>query len=77
MGAGEQPRELVDKRMTVTEAVARFVHDGDFIASGGFGHVRVSMAAVYEIIRQRKRHLTLAGKTAVHDGDVLHRSPAA
>ena len=37
-----KPRDLADKRMTVAEAVARFVHDGDFIASGGFGHVRVS-----------------------------------
>ena len=49
-----KPRELVDKRMTVAEAVARFVHDGDFIASGGFGHVRVTMAAIYEIIRQHR-----------------------
>lgn len=68
---GHKSRDLCDKRMTVAEAVARFVHDGDLLASGGFGHVRVSMAAIYEIIRQRKRHLVLAGKTAVHDGDIL------
>ncbi len=66
-----KPRDLVDKRMTVAEAVTRFVHDGDFIASGGFGHVRVSMATVYEIIRQGRRGLILAGKTAVHDADLL------
>jgi 3-oxoacid CoA-transferase subunit A/glutaconate CoA-transferase subunit A len=64
-------RELKDKRMTVAEAIAQYVPDGALIALGGFGHVRVSMAAVYEIIRQRKKHLTLAGKTAVHDADVL------
>jgi len=64
-------REMKDKTMSVREAVARFVHDGDFIASGGFGHVRVSMAIVYEIIRQRKRDLAMAGKTAVHDLDLL------
>ncbi len=64
-------RDLVDKRMSVAEAVSRFVHDGDFIASGGFGHVRVSMAAIYEVIRQRRRHLVMAGKTAVHDADLL------
>jgi 3-oxoacid CoA-transferase subunit A/glutaconate CoA-transferase subunit A len=64
-------RDLRDKRMSVAAAVAAFVHDGDFIASGGFGHVRVSMIAIYEIIRQRRRGLTLAGKTAVHDGDIL------
>jgi 3-oxoacid CoA-transferase subunit A/glutaconate CoA-transferase subunit A len=64
-------RELKDKTMTVKEATSRFVHDGDFIASGGFGHVRVSMAIIYEIIRQKKKNLILAGKTAVHDLDIL------
>jgi acyl CoA:acetate/3-ketoacid CoA transferase alpha subunit len=64
-------RELKDKTMSVKEAVSRFIHDGDFIASGGFGHIRVSMAIVYEIIRQQKRNLTMAGKTAVHDIDIL------
>ena len=64
-------RDLRDKRMSVQAAVAQFVHDGDFIASGGFGHIRVAMAIVYEIIRQRKRHLIMAGKTAVHDIDLL------
>jgi acyl CoA:acetate/3-ketoacid CoA transferase alpha subunit len=64
-------RELKDKRMSVKEAVSSFIHDGDFIASGGFGHVRVAMSIVYEIIRQKKRNLTMAGKTAVHDFDTL------
>jgi acyl CoA:acetate/3-ketoacid CoA transferase alpha subunit len=64
-------RELKDKTMTAKEAVARFVRDGDFMASGGFGHVRVSMAIIYETIRQKKRNLILAGKTAVHDLDIL------
>ncbi len=64
-------RELKDKTMSAEEAVSRFVHDGDFIASGGFGHIRVSMAIVYEIIRQKKRNLVMAGKTAVHDLDIL------
>lgn len=64
-------RELKDKRTTVEKAVSEFIKDGDFIASGGFGHVRVSMAVVYEIIRQKKKNLAMAGKTAVHDIDVL------
>jgi len=66
-----KPRDLRDKRMSVAEAVERFVQDGSFIAFGGFGHIRVSMAALYEIIRQRRRNLTMAGKTAVHDSDLL------
>jgi acyl CoA:acetate/3-ketoacid CoA transferase alpha subunit/acyl CoA:acetate/3-ketoacid CoA transferase beta subunit len=69
--AAHKSRSLVDKRMSVEEAVKRFVDDGSFLAMGGFGHVRVSMAAVYEMVRQGKRHLTMAGKTAVHDLDVL------
>lgn len=64
-------RMMVDKRMGLKEAVSKFVSDGDYLAMGGFGHVRVSMAAAYELIRQKKRGLTLAGKTAVHDCDLL------
>ena len=62
---------LIDKRTSLSEAISRFVPDGAFIAFGGFGHIRVSMAAIYEIIRQKKRDLVLAGKTAVHDADLL------
>lgn len=64
-------RDLIDKRMPLSEAIGRFVRDGDLLAMGGFGHIRVSMAAVYEIIRQHRRNLTMAGKTAVHDSDLL------
>lgn len=64
-------RALVDKRMSIKEAVAKFVQDGMVIGMGGFGHVRTSFAAIYEIIRQKKRNLTVLGKTAVHDLDVL------
>lgn len=64
-------RELKDKTMSAKDAISKFVNDGDFIASGGFGHTRISMAIVYEIIRQKKRNLVMAGKTAVHDLDLL------
>ncbi len=60
-------RELKDKTMTAKEAVSWFIKDGDFIASGGFGHIRVSMNIIYEIIRQEKRNLIMAGETAVHN----------
>jgi 3-oxoacid CoA-transferase subunit A/glutaconate CoA-transferase subunit A len=66
-----KPKSFEDKRMSLKEAVAKFLRDGDYIAMGGFGHVRISMAAIYEIIRQGKRNLAMAGKTAVHDADVL------
>ncbi len=64
-------RELKDKRMSVSDAVSKFIKDGDFIVSGGFGHVRVAMSMVYEIMRQKKKNLAMAGKTAVHDIDLL------
>jgi len=64
-------RDLKDKRMSIAEAVEKYVPDGALLALGGFGHIRVSTVAIYEIIRQRKKDLTLAGKTAVYDADVL------
>jgi 3-oxoacid CoA-transferase subunit A/glutaconate CoA-transferase subunit A len=66
-----KPRDRQDKRMTVKDAVEKFVRDGDFISFGGFGHIRIPMSLVYEIIRQHRRNLVMAGKTAVHDVDLL------
>lgn len=66
-----KPRGLIDKRISVQAAVERFVHDGEFLALGGFGHIRTPMALIYEIIRQQRRGLVIAGKTAVHDIDLL------
>jgi acyl CoA:acetate/3-ketoacid CoA transferase alpha subunit/acyl CoA:acetate/3-ketoacid CoA transferase beta subunit len=70
-------RGLIDKQMSAKEAVSKFIADGSLLALGGFGHVRVSMAIVYEIVRQHKQHLTLFGKTAVHDLDILVGSGCA
>jgi glutaconate CoA-transferase, subunit A len=64
-------RGLIDKQMSVEQAVSQFIKDGDYLAIGGFGHIRVPMAVVYEIIRQKRRELIMAGKTAVHDIDIL------
>ncbi|MGD2105949.1 MAG: CoA-transferase [Anaerolineae bacterium] len=69
--AEHKSRALKDKRTSIEKAVAKYVEDGDLIASGGFGHIRISMASIYEIIRQRKTNLTMCGKTAVHDSDLL------
>ncbi|HME18960.1 MAG TPA: CoA-transferase [Nitrososphaerales archaeon] len=66
-----KPRRMTDKRMGLKESVSKYVSDGDYLAMGGFGHVRVSMAAIYEMIRQNRKRLILAGKTAVHDCDLL------
>jgi acyl CoA:acetate/3-ketoacid CoA transferase alpha subunit len=64
-------RALIDKRMRIKDAIKNFVKDGDYIAIGGFGHIRIPMALIYEIVRQKKKNLSVAGHTAVQDIDVL------
>src|SRR5262245_48327611 len=66
-----KPRALVDKVMSVKDAVARFVNDGDYLAIGGFGGDRLPTAICHEILRQRKQNLLLAGHTATHDFQIL------
>jgi glutaconate CoA-transferase subunit A len=47
---------------TLSEAVAELVHDGDSLALEGFTHL-IPFAAGHEIIRQRRRDLTLIRMT--------------
>jgi glutaconate CoA-transferase subunit A len=48
--------------VTLAEAVAEIVHDGDTVALEGFTHL-IPFAAGHEIIRQRRRDLTLVRMT--------------
>jgi glutaconate CoA-transferase subunit A len=48
--------------MSMKDAVARFVRDGDTVVIEGFTHL-ISFAAGHEIIRQRRRDLTLCRLT--------------
>lgn len=57
--------------MTVDEAVRRFVRDGDYFASGGFGCARIPTAVLHEILRQGRQRLHFAGHTATHDFQLL------
>jgi glutaconate CoA-transferase subunit A len=50
------------KVVSMRDAVAALVHDGDVVAIEGFTHL-ICFAAGHEIIRQRKRDLTLARLT--------------
>ncbi|MGD1152977.1 MAG: CoA-transferase [Syntrophales bacterium] len=47
----------LDKRMSLKDAVAKFIHDGDTVYYGGF-QIAVPMALTHEIIRQKKKNLT-------------------
>jgi glutaconate CoA-transferase, subunit A len=66
-----KPRALTDKVVSVTDAVRFLIHDGDYLAIGGFGCDRLPTAAVHEIVRQGRQNLTLAGHTATHDFQIL------
>jgi glutaconate CoA-transferase, subunit A len=66
-----KPRGLVDKVMSVANAVRLFVRDGDYFATGGFGTNRIPTAICHEIIRQRRQHLGFAGHTTTHDFQIL------
>jgi glutaconate CoA-transferase subunit A len=48
--------------MSMHDAIAAFVHDGDTVVIEGFTHL-ICFAAGHEIIRQRRRELTLARLT--------------
>jgi glutaconate CoA-transferase subunit A len=50
------------KLTPLSDAIARFVHDGDTIYAAGFTHL-IPYAAGHEIIRQRRRDLVLARAT--------------
>jgi glutaconate CoA-transferase subunit A len=66
-----KPRAATDKLTTVAEAVRGLVHDGDYLAIGGFGGARLPTAVVHEIVRQGKQDLRFAGHTATHDFQIL------
>jgi glutaconate CoA-transferase subunit A len=52
----------MSKQMTMKDAIARFVRDGDLVVMEGFTHL-IPFAAGHEIIRQKVRDLTLARLT--------------
>ena len=50
------------EHLSLSEAVTRYVRDGDLVAAEGFTHL-IPFAAGHEIIRQGRRDLTLARMT--------------
>lgn len=64
-------RAMVNKVMTVSEAVGKYIHDGDYLAIGGFGANRIPTAVCHEIVRERMKNLAFAGHTSTHDFQIL------
>ena len=67
----KKSRKMVNKTATLKSAVDQFVHDGDYLAIGGFGANRTPTAACHEIVRQGKKNLGFAGHTSTHDMQIL------
>jgi len=57
----KKSRLKVDKRMSLHDAIAKYVDDGDVVADSGFSYVRTPLQAHYEIWRQEKRNLQYIG----------------
>ncbi len=64
-------RKSQNKVMELKDAVAAFVHDGEYLAIGGFGANRTPIAACHEIVRQGRKNMGFAGHTATHDMQIL------
>jgi glutaconate CoA-transferase subunit A len=62
--------EAPEKVMPLSEAISKFVHDGDCLCLANFGSP-VPYSAIHEIIRQRRRNLTAVIATSYFELDPL------
>jgi glutaconate CoA-transferase subunit A len=60
------------KLTSLSDAISQHVHDGDLVYAAGFTHL-IPFAAGHEIIRQRKKNLTVARATP----DIVYDQMAA
>ena len=67
----QKNRKMVGKITTIKEAVEELVHDGDYLAVGGFSSSRKPVAVLHEIMRQKKCNLGYSGHTTTHDLQLL------
>jgi glutaconate CoA-transferase subunit A len=67
-----QKKKLMTNKLTsVKEAIEHYLHNGDYLAIGGFGGVRIPTALLHEVIRQQKKNLGFSGHVATHDCQIL------
>jgi len=64
-------KSMRDKRMTLKEAVSRFVKPGDNVGIGGFVNVRQPVAICHEMVRQGFKDLTLSFQSAAMGPEIL------
>lgn len=63
--------DILDKLMSMEEAIRKFVKDGDHISFGGFTTNRKPYAAVHEIMRQGQKDFVVEAGPAGGDWDML------
>lgn len=57
----KKSREKKDKRMSLHDAIEKYVQDGDICTDAGFAYVRTPIQAYFEIMRQGKKDLHFIG----------------
>src|SRR3989338_6447940 len=67
----KKSRKMTSKITDLKSAIEKLVNEGDYLGIGGFGMDRIPAATLHEIVRQKKKYLTMAGHTATHDGQIL------
>ncbi|HZK42860.1 MAG TPA: CoA-transferase [Syntrophomonadaceae bacterium] len=53
----EKDRSKKDKRMSLNEAIAAYIQDGDILAETGFSYVRSPIQAYFELVRQGRKNM--------------------
>ncbi|MBF0297446.1 MAG: CoA transferase subunit A [Oligoflexia bacterium] len=66
-----EKKKFENKLTTVKEAVSKYVHEGSYLGTGGFGCNRIATALLHEIVRQGKKKLAFAGHTTTHDFQIM------
>ncbi|MDY6821951.1 MAG: CoA-transferase, partial [Deferribacterota bacterium] len=60
-----------NKLISLSEAIDKYVENGDYLASTGFGLTRIPSAALYEIVRQKKKNLGFSLHMSSLSGSIL------
>ncbi len=67
----------VDKRISLKEAIAEYVKDGDVLSDAGFSYVRTPHQAYFEMMRQGKKGLQLIGAPNTNQSYMINYGTAS
>jgi len=69
-------RKKVDKRMSMADAISKYVDDGDICTDAGFAYVRTPVQAYFEIMRQEKKNLQFIGSPNTNQSYLMFKGCA-